>query len=139
MLMKNLLFPKSFKLVGWFLFVPATIMGLLCVFNLLAFSGVAEVVVNDVVIVGIALGALFVVCSEEAHEDEMTRSIRLATLLNALYIYVVLLIVSTLLLNGLAFFEFMIVNLVLLPIIYVVIFRLEMHRYNRMSEDEEHD
>ena len=95
--------------------------------------------VPDAVIIGIALGAVFIVCSKEAREDEMTRSIRLSALLNALYVYVVLLIASTLLINGVAFFQFMVVNLVLLPVIYVVMFRLEMHRYNKMSEDEEQD
>ncbi len=137
--MKNLLFPRSFRLVGWILFVPAIIMGILIVSGSCALTGVAETVENDAVIIGIALGAVFIVCSKEAREDEMTRSIRLSALLNALYVYVVLLIASTLLINGVAFFQFMVVNLVLLPVIYVVMFRLEMHRYNKMSEDEEQD
>lgn len=137
--MKNLLFPRSFRLVGWILFVPAIIMGILIVSGSCALTGVAETVENDAVIIGIALGAVFIVCSKEAREDEMTRSIRLSALLNALYVYVVLLIASTLLINGVAFFQFMMVNLVLLPVIYVVIFRLEMHRYNKMSENEEQD
>lgn len=137
--MKNLLFPRSFRLVGWILFVPAIIMGILIVSGSCALTGVAETVENDVAIIGIALGAVFIVCSREAREDEMTRSIRLSALLNALYVYVVLLITSTLLINGVAFFQFMVVNLVLLPVIYVVMFRLEMHRYNKMSEDEEQD
>lgn len=137
--MKNLLFPRSFRLVGWILFVPAIIMGILIVSGSCALTGVAETVENDAVIIGIALGAVFIVCSKEAREDEMTRSIRLSALHNALYVYVVLLIASTLLINGVAFFQFMVVNLVLLPVIYVVMFRLEMHRYNKMSEDEEQD
>lgn len=137
--MKNLLFPRSFRLVGWILFVPAIIMGILIVSGSCALTGVAETVQNDAVIIGIALGAVFIVCSREASEDEMTRSIRFSALLNALYIYVVLLIASTLLINGVAFFQFMVVNLVLLPVIYVVIYRLEMHRYYKMSEDEEQD
>lgn len=137
--MKNLLFPRSFRLVGWILFVPAIIMGILIVSGSCALTGVAETVENDAVIIGIALGAVFIVCSKEAREDEMTRSIRLSALLNALYVYVALLIASTLLINGVEFFWFMVVNLVLLPVIYVVMFRLEMHRYNKMSEDEEQD
>ncbi len=137
--MKNLLFPRSFRLVGWILLVPAIIMGILIVSGSCALTGVAETVENDAVIIGIALGAVFIVCSKEAREDEMTRSIRLSALLNALYVYVAMLIASTLLINGVEFFWFMVVNLVLLPVIYVVMFRLEMHRYNKMSEDEEQD
>ena len=67
----------------------------------------------------------------------MIRSIRLAALLNSLYVYVLLLIACTLLINGVEYFRFMAANLVLLPIIYVILFSLEMRRYNKMSEDEE--
>ena len=135
--MKNLLFPQRCKFVGWFIFVPAIIMSILTYFSFLTLNGVTETIVNDAIIIGIALGALFIVCSKEAHEDEMTRSIRLASLLNSLYIYVMLLIISTLLINGIAFLKFMVINLVLFPVIYVTTFSLEMHRYNKMSENEE--
>ena len=135
--MKNLLFPRQFHLVGWLLFIPAAIVGMLLYFSFCNFHGVTEIVVNDAVIIGIALGALFIVCSKERHEDEMTRAIRLASLLNTMYMYVVILIASTLLLNGVAYFQFMILNLVLLPVIFVIIFRLELQRYNKMSDDEE--
>lgn len=92
--MKNILFPKGFRTIGWLLFIPATIMGILIYMNLCSLSGIAETVVNDAVIIGIALGAVFIVCSKEVNEDEMTRSIRLAALLNSLYIYVILLITN---------------------------------------------
>ena len=137
--MKNLLFPRQFHLVGWLLFIPSAIVGMLLYFSFCNFHGVTEIVVNDAVIIGIALGALFIVCSKERHEDEMTRAIRLASLLNAMYMYVVILIASTLLLNGVAYFQFMILNLVLLPVIFVIIFRLELQRYNKMSDDEERE
>ena len=130
--MKNVLFPRSFQTTGWMLFIPATVMGVLIFFSLCSFSGIAETV-----IIGITLGSLFIVCSKERQEDEMTRSIRLAALLNALYVYVMILIASTLLINGLEYLRFMTANLVLFPMIFVVIFRLEMRRYNKMSEDEE--
>ena len=64
---------------------------------------------------------------------------RMDLLSYALYIYSAILIASVLLINGIAFIYFMTVNLVLLPLIYVVIFRLEIHRYNKMSEYEEQD
>lgn len=145
--MKNLLFPRVFQTIGWLLFVPATIMGLLYFFSICDFSGILDRIVDfngiwetifyDSIIIGIALGGLFIVCSKELHEDEMTRSIRLSALLNSLYAYVMLLVISTLFINGMAYIKFMVLNLVLMPVIYVILFRLEMHRYNKMSEDEE--
>ena len=98
-----------------------------------------ETVLNDAAIIGITVGSIFIVCSKEKDEDEMIRSIRLTSLLNAVYVYGAILIASVLTINGAAFIEFMTVNLVLFPLIYVVVFRLEIHRYNKMSEDEEQD
>lgn len=137
--MKNLLFPKEFQVVGWLLFVPAVILGILIYCGAVSCVGPLETILNDIAIIGIIIGSIFIVCSKEKHEDEMVRSIRLASLLNAVYIYGVILIAAVLLVNGLAFVNVMIVNLVLLPLIYVVVFRLEIHRYNKMSEDEEQD
>ncbi len=145
--MKNYLFPHSFQLIGWILFVPSLILGAIFFFNIMApadqsldlpyFSGVSEIIVNDFIIIGIALGALFIVCSKEKVEDEMTQSIRLASLLNSIYAYVILLVFCTILMNGVDFLLFVIVDLAILPILFVCNFRLEMHRYNKMFADEE--
>lgn len=137
--MKNLLFPRQFQAVGWLLFVPAIILGILVYYNMISCAGTLETILNDAVIIGITVGSIFIVCSKEKHEDEMIRSIRLASLLNSLYIYGIILIAAVVFINGLAFMRFMTVNLVLFPLIYVVEFRLEIHRYNKMSEDEEQD
>ena len=67
----------------------------------------------------------------------MTRAIRLSSLLNALYAYVAILIVCTICINGVTFLLFAILNMVLYPIIYVILFKLEMYRYSKMSRDEE--
>lgn len=135
--MKNHLFPHSFLTVGWILFVPSLILGALIMFNVLSSTGIVETIENDVAIIGIVLGSLFIVCSKERIEDEMTTSIRLASLLKSIYVYVALLIICTLFLNGFNFFWFAMINLVLFPIIFVCIFRLEIHRYKMIANDEE--
>ncbi len=137
--MKNILFPHIFQSIGWIMFVPSLVMGALIYFRVLSFIGIAETIVNDLVIIGIVLGALFIVCSKERGEDEMTKSIRLASLLNSIYAYVIMLVCSTILINGEKFLMFAIFNLVLLPILFVCNFRLEMHHYNKLCEDEEQD
>ncbi|MCM1356304.1 MAG: hypothetical protein NC212_07860 [Staphylococcus sp.] len=135
--MKNLLFPHCFQPIGWILFIPSLIAGTLALYSELPLAGRAETIVNDLIIIGVALGSLFIVCSKTRTEDEMVQSIRLASLLNSLYTYVVILIMCTVLLNGVEFLMFAIIDLALLPIIFVCIFRLEMQRYNKMTEDEE--
>lgn len=135
--MKNLLFPRQFQALGWLLFVPAFILGVLIINNMIDCEGTLETILNDAAIIGITIGSIFIVCSKEKCEDEMIRSIRLASLLNALYVYGIILIVAVLLINGIAFAQFMSINLVLLPLIYFVVFRFEIYRYNKMSGDEE--
>ncbi|MBO4994936.1 MAG: hypothetical protein J6C78_03100 [Muribaculaceae bacterium] len=135
--MKNLLFPRQFQALGWLLFVPAFILGVLIINNMIDCEGTLETILNDAAIIGITIGSIFIVCSKEKCEDEMIRSIRLASLLNALYVYGIILIVAVLLINGIAFAQFMAINLVLLPLIYFVVFRFEIYRYNKMSGDEE--
>lgn len=135
--MKNLLFPRRFQLVGWLLLIPAITLGITIYFSFISCAGTIETILNDTTIIGIITGSILIVCSKERHEDEMIKSIRLASLLNAFYIYGIILITAVLFLNGAAFVEFMIANLVLFPLIYVLIFRLEIQRYNKMSADEE--
>lgn len=137
-LMKNYLFPHIFQPIGWIMFVLSLVTGIAVYFGMQVFgSGITETIAIDSAIIGIALGALFIVCSKERVEDEMTRSIRLASLLNSIYVYVILLVFCTILINGVHFLLFAVFNLVLFPIIFVINFRLEMHRYNKMCEDEE--
>ena len=146
--MKNLLFPHIFQLIGWIMFVPSMIAGGIIfsgflpfdgIMELLSYDGMTETIVNDIVIIGIALGSLFIVCSKERIEDEMTSSIRLSSILNSIYAYVALLVVCTILINGVDFIIFAFINLSILPILFVCNFRLEMHRYNKMFADEEQD
>ncbi len=138
MIMKNLLFPHKFQPIGWCTFIPALAIGILIYFDAFSFlPNWAMTAVNDMAIIGIVIGALFIVCSRERVEDEMTRAIRLSSLLNSIYIYAVLLIGCTLFINGLEYLYFLTANTVLLPIIFVINFRLEMARYNKMNDDEE--
>lgn len=140
--MKNHLFPHVCQLIGWIMFLPCLILGALLFFGILSdfsYSNTIGIVLNNISIIGIAVGAIFILCSKERIEDEMTRTIRLSSLLNALYVYVSLLVLCTLLINGLAFASFAILNLVLFPIIFVCNFRYAMYRYNKLSDNEEQD
>lgn len=140
MLMKNYLFPHIFQPIGWVMFVLSLIIGIAVYYGANVFgAGITETIAIDSAIIGIALGALFIVCSKERVEDEMTQSIRLSSLLNSIYAYVILLVVCTLFINGIDYLVFALFNLALFPIIFVCNFRLEMHRYNKMCEDEEQD
>ncbi|MBD5184333.1 MAG: hypothetical protein HDS97_05490 [Bacteroidales bacterium] len=141
--MKMYLFPHRFRTIGWVMFAVGIILGSLLFFGVIEIGGdffhvsVEETILNDVAIIGTALGALFVVNSRERKEDELTQLVRLASLLYALYGYIGVLILCTLLFNGFEFLIFSLVYLVFFPIIYVVMFSINMQRLKMLGSDEE--
>lgn len=135
--MKIFLLPHSIRPIGWIVLVPTLILGALLITGALGVSGTVETILNDIAIIGIALGSIFITCSRERIEDEMTSMIRLKALLTSLYTYVVFLIIWTLAVNGIAYLYVTIVSLVMLPLIFVVCFTYEMHKYNNVNSDEE--
>ena len=54
--MKNLLFPGEFQVVGWLLFVPAVILGILIYCGVVSSEGLLETILNDMAIIGIIVG-----------------------------------------------------------------------------------
>lgn len=134
--MKIFLFPRIFRTIGWILFLPTLVLGIALFTGLCRFDGLTEIIVNDITIVGIALGTLFITCSRERIEDEMTGAIRLRSLLSALYAYVAFLIIETLAVNGMAYLYVMMANLVAFPIIFALRFRYEMHKYYTISDEK---
>ena len=136
-IMKMFLFPHAFRPIGWIVLVSTLTLGILLLSGTLDYDVKYETFLNDTAIIGIALGSIFITCSRERIEDEMTSMIRLKALLTSLYAYVVMLIIGTLAINGISYFWFMLACLVMLPIIFVVRFRYEMHKYNKEKSDEE--
>lgn len=139
MLMKTFLFPHSFRPVGWIVIVPTLLLGVLLLFGVLSIDGILETILVDTSIIGVALGAVFITCSRERIEDEMTSTIRLNALLTSLYTYEVFLVIWTLAVNGMNYLYVMAASLVMLPMIFVVRFRYEMHKYYKIKSDEEQD
>lgn len=139
MLMKTFLFPHSFRPIGWIVIVPTLLLGVLLLFGVLSIDGILETILVDTSIIGVALGAVFITCSRERIEDEMTSTIRLNALLTSLYTYVVFLVIWTLAVNGMNYLYVMAASLVMLPMIFVVRFRYEMHKYYKIKSDEEQD
>ncbi|WP_290460551.1 hypothetical protein [Bacteroides caecimuris] len=137
--MKIFLFPHCFRQIGWIVLLSTLLLGILLLCGALSISGILETILNDTAIIGIALGSIFVSCSREVIEDEMTSAIRLKALLTSLYTYVVFLIIWTLAVNGIAYIYIMAAGLVMLPLMFVVRFRYEMHKYNKEKSDEEQD
>lgn len=135
--MKIFLLPHTVRPIGWIVLVSTLTLGILLLCGTLNYDVKYETFLNDTAIIGIALGSIFITCSRERIEDEMTSMIRLKALLTSLYTYVIMLIIGTLAINGIPYLYVMMACLVMLPIIFVVLFKYEMHKYNKEKPDEE--
>ena len=147
------LFPHQFKLIGWIIFLPAVILGLLItLFDYTPFEWNATVfaiydgglfeasksmtlVENNVFdeIIGIAaiVGGVLAAFSKEKDEDEYIAQIRLESLLWATYINYGFLLFSILFIYGLGFYQIMIFNMFTLLFIFLVRFNFILYKTSK--------
>lgn len=146
---KTLLLPHWFKRIGWVLFIPTALFGLLMAID--GFNGFPSFLLpeavargelldhlcNNIVLFGILLGVLFITCSRERIEDECIARIRLNALLGALYATFGLTLITALVLYDFEFLYFMIFNLCLLPVLFLIIEQLLLWRFRQEGRHEE--
>lgn len=156
---KNLLLPPVFRKIGWALLIPSLPLGIYLLHNDCNTSGLAGAIgriiragsevrveaigngiepwLNNLLIVALLLGPLFIACSRERVEDEMIGRIRLNALLTALYANTAIVIVAALTLYGLAFLDLMICNLFTLPLLFAAIYCWQLRRIRKEAGNEE--
>lgn len=160
---RDLLLPYGFKKVGWAILVPTALLGLTMwadgfngvpgwFYSLFGISTGREVadpaylfwssgtmtrLLNNAALIGVLVGSLLVACSRERVEDEMISRIRLSALLTALYVQTVLTVAAALFLYDFAFLEVMIVNLIALPVLFLVVLHWRLWRLRKEVRDEE--
>ena len=146
---KILLLPYSFKRIGWVLFIPTALLGLLMAID--GFNGFPTFLLpgsaagsetlsrvsNNVVLIGVLLGTLLITCSRERIEDELIARIRLNALLAALYATIGIAVIAALFLYDFAYLYFLIFNLCLLPVLFLVIERVMLWRLGKEAAHEE--
>lgn len=138
-MLQNLLLPNRFKKIGWFIFIPSFILGLLIVFfnfspfyfdvsSLGAYFSLAEEQWNKILeksniyaVVGslFIIGGLFVGFSKEKKEDEFISQIRLSSLLWAVILNYILLLIGFLCFYGFAFLNIVVYNMFTVLIIFI--------------------
>lgn len=125
---KEFLLPNGFKKVGWVLFATSVVMGIWSmaldfdftqskILSPLLFEGP---LLNNYIVIGFWLGAIFIACSREKMEDEMIGRIRLNALLSGFYLQAVFIIAATFVMNNLDYLDIMVVNLATFPFIFVL-------------------
>ncbi|MBX9893368.1 MAG: hypothetical protein K2Y12_13690 [Chitinophagaceae bacterium] len=154
----KLLLPNKYKLIGWFLLIPSTILGIYLSFN--NFNGfditvktfslfsdelfgktkfltfVRADITNTIVGVLFIIGALMVSFSKEKNEDEFIANLRLSSLLWAVLVNYFLLLIGILFIYDLAFINVMTYNMFTVLIIFIIRFNYILYKNNKMVSDE---
>lgn len=155
----NYLFPNRFKKIGWFLFIPGLILGIVFLisqsdisfFDVKVFSVVEQAIFNDTVffsftennildeIAGllIIIGALLIAFSKEKLEDEFIAKIRLESLVWATYVNYAILLLSIIFIYDLMFFWVLVFNMFTILIFFIIRFNWVLNKTKNQIRDEE--
>ena len=154
----KLLLPNKYKLIGWCLLIPATVLGLFLsftnfesfpvntkvfaifnneIFGKIQFFGFIETnITNTIVGILFIIGGMLVGFSKEKREDEFIAKLRLSSLLWAVWVNYVLLFLSFFFVYGTAFLTVMIYNMFTVLIIFIVRFNYILYKNSKAVSDE---
>ncbi len=154
----KLLLPNRYKTIGWFIFIPATIAGIVLryydfdatwmharVFAIASdgflsnpnYFGLTDANITNTVVGSLfIIGAMLVSFSKEKTEDEFIAKLRLSSLLWAVCVSYLLLLLSFLFVYGSLFLDVMIYNMFTVLIIFIVRFNYILYRNSKTESDE---
>jgi len=159
--MKTLfLFPNKYKKIGWILFIPSLLTGLMLfitgfdfdnyfvvdVFAILNdhflskpsyFAIIKNGVLDEIILVLIIVGALLVGFSKTKNEDEFISKIRYESLVWATYFNFLLMIFSTLVIYGFQYFNLLLANTFAMLLFFITRFHFMIYKLNKSTNDEE--
>lgn len=141
------LLPHRFKLIGWIITIPSIILGLFVMFDNLSLdffsirlsldyivydggmnvkgtinNGTELNFTDEIATIGSIIGLLFIAFSKVKFEDEYVSKIRLESLQWAIYLNFALLIIATICVHGLAYYNVTVYNMFTPLIIFIVRF-----------------
>ncbi len=153
----TMLLPNRFKKLGWIILVPATIAGLILsvneyeiswlnvkVFAILnnnfgessSFSFIDDNITNELVGLLFIVGAVLVAFTKEKKEDEFIASLRLNSLLWAVFVNYALLFMAFLFVYGISFYSVMVYNMFTVLIIFIIRFNYILYKNSKIVSDE---
>jgi hypothetical protein len=155
----NYLFPNRFKKIGWLLFIPGIILGIvfliyesdISLFNISVFAIAEEEILSDATYFSILrnnvldeitsllliIGALLIAFSKEKSEDEFISKIRLESLVWATYMNYVILILAIIFVFNMTFFWVLVFNMFTLLVFFLVRFNWALYKFKNQIRDEE--
>lgn len=154
----KLLLPHRYKIIGWIILIPATILGIiLCATGFDDYQISAKVfaifsdgqssnyqflklvntnITNTIIGVLFIIGAFIVSFSKEKNEDEYIAELRLSSLLWAVCVSYILLLLAFIFVYGTPFLNVMVYNMFTVLIIFIVRFNYTLYKNSKTVPDE---
>ncbi len=154
----NYLLPNQFKKIGWLIFIPVLILGLLWVifefepaaFDIktvalftgkfmddIQFMAITENNIADEIIgVLIIISGIFIAFSKEKEEDEFISKIRLESLVWATYVNYAILILALILVYNMSFFWVMVFNMFTVLIFFIIRYNWALYKLKKALDYE---
>ena len=155
----NYLFPNRFKKIGWLLFIPGILLGIvyliyqsdISLFDIKVFAIAEKVIFNDADFFTISennvldeissilliIGALLIAFSKEKTEDEFISKIRLESLVWATYINYAILILAIIFVYDITFFWVLVFNMFTLLVFFLIRFNWALYKSKNQIGNEE--
>ncbi len=154
------LLPNKFKRIGWYIFIPAMLIGIIAwvsnwepaflelpVWGISGFEDLKDArgflhvgennILNEILGVLIILGGLFLAFSKEKDEDELIATIRLESLVWATYLNYAILLFAFILVYDIAFFQVMVFNMFTILVLFIVKFNWTLYTLRNSLANEE--
>lgn len=136
------LLPHAYKKIGWFISLPFIFLGFTWTYLTEADSKLSTMVGQQIgramgdysdefISIGIFVGLLLVSFSREKDEDEYISKIRLESLQLAVLVNYVLLILATVFIYDMAYFNVMIYNMFTILLIFIIRFHFLLYRQKK--------
>lgn len=154
----KLLFPNKYKMLGWCILIPATIIGIVLIATdfdglrykatvfaffgdevsgkLQSFMFIHTNITNTVIGILFIIGSILVGFSKEKREDEFISNLRLSSLLWAVLVNYALLLFFFAFVYGESLFYVMLYNMFTVMIIFLVRFNYILYRNTKSVLDE---
>ena len=159
----NYLFPTACKKIGWVLFIPFAIVGIIFLADgsLLPeikwnpvviytgahltdhgqvpgefFKSINDDMKEEIIVIGLAIALSLISFSREKDEDELVEHLRAKSLVWSLKANVVLLIIATLLLYNDQYVTFAWIYMFSVFLLFIIRFEIELYRFRHSSHEE---
>jgi len=156
----SFLLPSNFKRIGWIIFVPFSILGLIVLFSgyepdllflkvpALVFTDgifgadklfgiIRNNLIDEILSCIVIISAVMVAFSAEKQEDEYINKIRLESLLWAVYLNYIILFFAWILVYDVSFLYVMVINMFTILLFFIIRFNWQLSKLRKLEINEE--